>query len=126
MASLQGVAGAGTLELSADERAWLDEQIARARALAASGATRFFGDGPPAPPRWVWAIALRCAGGVRVLEGGGRDTRSAPPGLAPLLAWLRDRVDREANGRPARRRGGLREALAAAARGVARAARFRR
>jgi len=92
----EGRTGEGTIALSGEERAWLDRAVAQARALALAGTTRFFGGGPPRPPRWVWAIVVRHQGRLLQLEGGGIAATAAPPALAPLLAWLRERVDREA------------------------------
>lgn len=93
----QGTVGDGALELTAEERGWLEGALTVARQLALEGNTRFFGDGPPRPPRFVWAIVLRHPERPLLLEGGGMALTATPPELTPLLSWLRERVDRAAS-----------------------------
>ena len=84
-----GERGSGVLELEAAEwtrlRAWLDV----AWELAGGERARFFGPISAGPPRWVWAVAMRRAEVVRVVEGGTPGSRDGPQELAPLLEWLR-------------------------------------
>ncbi len=82
-----GTPGAGITALTEVEQA----DLARWREVVGGVAeSRFFPPPASGPPRWVWAIAL----GDRLIEGGAIAPGSdAPAGLAPLLAWLRTRVD---------------------------------
>lgn len=95
----RGAVGAGTMTLDDATRAtaagWLDEAWVYA-ANNPTPSTR----APGAPPRWVWAIAMRRGDEVRVVE---RDPAIADPPaeLSPLLDFLRDAVDRAAHDAPA-------------------------
>lgn len=96
----RGAVGAGTTTLDdatrAQVTAWIDEAWIHA-ANNPTPSTR----APGAPPRWVWAIAMRRGDEVRVVE---RDPAIADPPteLAPLLDFLRDAVDKAAHDAPAK------------------------
>jgi hypothetical protein len=89
--------GKGQVTLDAEERArlagWADA------AFELGGPAKPWPLPPPAgsppavnpPPPWCWAVLVRRGDEIRVVQG---DTwTGTPPKLAPLLDWLRARVD---------------------------------
>jgi hypothetical protein len=96
-----GKAGAGQVQLTADEaarvRGWADELWE----LAPAGKASFDQPIERGPPRWVWAIVLRRGDQVRVLSGGGIASPTGAPGPAKsVLEWLVTRVDAAAAAAP--------------------------
>jgi len=88
----RGKAGDGQLDPAEQERQQLFAWTESAWQLAPSGKADFF-EFPPTVPRWVWCIVIRRGAEVRILQGGGVTWGSEPKELAPLLEWLRERVD---------------------------------
>jgi hypothetical protein len=81
--------GEGALELTAEERSWLDGWADAVWSSFGEARVRDeFDRQAPEPPRWVWTIALRRGDNIRLIEG---DTM--PPLVSPALKWLKDRVD---------------------------------
>jgi hypothetical protein len=96
-----GEAGAGQLELTADEAAQVRGWAEGLWALAPTGKASFDPPIEQGPPRWVWAIVLRRGDEVRVLSGGAiASPRGAPDPAKSALEWLQARVDAASGAAP--------------------------